>query len=149
MLRSLARGLAARSNPARAGLGRVLGGTRTAGCGCGCAAGACRCGCRACAAGPFFSTSSPFSTSAAATPSPSPEEAAVAAKLASAFPGCTATVTDTSGGCGTMFQVQVTSPSFTGVPTPRQHLLVARALSEFIPTWHGWVCETRAGGATR
>ena len=117
---------------------------------CACCPGpACRCGCRACAGGGVSAaTTRPFASSAAAssspTPAPSPEEAAVASKLAAAFPGCTSTVTDTSGGCGTMFQVSVAAPAFKGLATPRQHQAVAAALADDIRAWHGWTCETRA-----
>jgi BolA-like protein 3 len=68
----------------------------------------------------------------------------VTAKLAAAFPGCTATVTDTSGGCGSMFQVSVVSEAFAGLSTPRQHQAVAAAIADEIKGWHGWTCETQA-----
>ena len=126
-----------------------------AGTACGCCLGpACRCGCAACAgtAAALPSHARAFSagvaSSAAAAPpqpsSPSPEEAAITAKLVAAFPGATATVTDTSGGCGTMFQVAVAAPAFAGLSVPRQHLAVAAALADDIKGWHGWTCETRA-----
>lgn len=84
---------------------------------------------------------------ASSTPPPSPAEAALEAQLRAALPGATAvTVRDTSGGCGTMYSIDVAAAEFEGKPTVKQHQLVTAALREAVPTWHGFQLTTRVAG---
>lgn len=81
----------------------------------------------------------------ASTPAPTPAEAALEAKLRAALPGAQAvTVRDSSGGCGTMYTLDVTAAEFTGTSTVTAHKLVTRALKEDITDWHGYTLTTRA-----
>jgi BolA-like protein 3 len=123
------------------------------GCAC-CPGGACACaGCAACGRPTLAraaSTSAVASSSSAppssSTPTPSTSESALTAKLRAAFPGATSvSVTDTSGGCGTMFSISVTTPGFKNLPLPAQHKAVTAALEADIPHWHGFTLQTKAG----
>ena len=60
------------------------------------------------------------------------------------FPGGTVEVEDTSGGCGSFFQVRVTSPAFTGKSMIKQHRMVQDALKAEIAEMHGLNIVTKA-----
>lgn len=46
-------------------------------------------------------------------------------------------VTDVSGGCGAMFEVNVIAPEFKGLNTVKQHRLINEVLKEEIKDMHG------------
>ncbi|XP_012260993.1 bolA-like protein 3 [Athalia rosae] len=46
-------------------------------------------------------------------------------------------VTDVSGGCGAMFEVNVVAPEFKGLNTVKQHRLINEILKEEIKDMHG------------
>jgi stress-induced morphogen len=90
--------------------------------------------------------------SAAATPSPPKIEADTAAErsiaevIAANLEGGAEriAVRDTSGGCGAMYTIEVSSPSFSGLSTVKQHQRVTRALGEEVKNWHGFQLVTKA-----
>uniref|UniRef100_A0A060T992 ARAD1D16654p n=1 Tax=Blastobotrys adeninivorans TaxID=409370 RepID=A0A060T992_BLAAD len=53
-------------------------------------------------------------------------------------------VKDVSGGCGSMFAIQIVSDQFKGMPMVRQHRLVNDILKDDISQWHGLQLKTRA-----
>ncbi|XP_011498633.1 PREDICTED: bolA-like protein 3 [Ceratosolen solmsi marchali] len=46
-------------------------------------------------------------------------------------------VSDVSGGCGAMFEVNVIAPEFRGLNTVKQHRIINEALKEEIKDMHG------------
>jgi len=52
-------------------------------------------------------------------------------------------VADVSGGCGSMYAVNVTSERFRGLPMVKQHRLVNEILGEEIKNWHGLQLRTK------
>ena len=54
-------------------------------------------------------------------------------------------VQDISGGCGSMFALDIVSERFKGLPVIKQHRLVNEVLGEEIKKWHGVQLKTRAG----
>ena len=46
-------------------------------------------------------------------------------------------VQDVSGGCGSMFAINITSKKFNGLSLIKQHQLVNRILRDDISRWHG------------
>eukprot|EP00884_Botryococcus_braunii_P013359 jgi/Botrbrau1/22023/Bobra.0024s0037.1 len=53
-------------------------------------------------------------------------------------------VIDTSGGCGTMFTIEVIAADFKGMSIVRQHQVVTNALKDEIPKWHGFTLNTKS-----
>ncbi|AOA63967.1 Altered inheritance of mitochondria protein 1 [Komagataella phaffii CBS 7435] len=53
-------------------------------------------------------------------------------------------VRDVSGGCGSMFAIQVESAKFKGIPMVKQHRLVNELLKDEISQWHGLQLKTKA-----
>ncbi|KAF2862301.1 bola-like protein [Piedraia hortae CBS 480.64] len=53
-------------------------------------------------------------------------------------------VQDISGGCGSMYAIDVVSEQFAGLPVVKQHRLVNQILKDEIKTWHGVQLKTRA-----
>ncbi|ETK79503.1 hypothetical protein F441_14905 [Phytophthora nicotianae CJ01A1] len=51
-------------------------------------------------------------------------------------------VTDVSGGCGSMFDVEVASPQFAGQSRVKQHRMVNAILKEEIKSMHGLTIRT-------
>ncbi|KAI8814124.1 bola protein [Cladochytrium replicatum] len=51
-------------------------------------------------------------------------------------------VVDVSGGCGSMYAIDIASPSFEGVPTVKQHRMVNEVLKEDIKGMHGLQLRT-------
>eukprot|EP01080_Neovahlkampfia_damariscottae_P012575 gene12575-6395_t len=52
-------------------------------------------------------------------------------------------VMDISGGCGSMFQIDVVSPEFEGKSILQQHKLVKQILSDEIKEMHGLTLKTK------
>lgn len=55
-------------------------------------------------------------------------------------------VTDVSGGCGAMFEVNVVSQEFQGLNTVKQHRLINEVLKEEIKDMHGIRIHTSIPG---
>lgn len=53
-------------------------------------------------------------------------------------------VRDVSGGCGSMFYINIVTDKFNGLPLVKQHQAVNQALKEEIPKWHGLQLRTKA-----
>jgi stress-induced morphogen len=53
-------------------------------------------------------------------------------------------VQDVSGGCGSMYALDIVSEQFKGLTTIKQHRLVNQALGEEIKKWHGVQMKTKA-----
>jgi stress-induced morphogen len=52
-------------------------------------------------------------------------------------PSTSVLVRDVSGGCGSMYAIDVSSPRFRGMNLLAQQRLVNRALGEQVRQWHG------------
>ena len=64
--------------------------------------------------------------------------------LAKALDASSVTVKDISGGCGSMYKVEIESPKFTGVPLVKQHKMVTKVLKSEISEMHGLTISTKA-----
>jgi stress-induced morphogen len=53
-------------------------------------------------------------------------------------------VQDVSGGCGSMYALDIVSEQFKGLPIVKQHRLVNKVLGEEIKKWHGVQMKTKA-----
>ncbi|KAK6501681.1 hypothetical protein TWF481_009510 [Arthrobotrys musiformis] len=53
-------------------------------------------------------------------------------------------VKDISGGCGSMYAVEIESPKFRGLTTLKMHREVQGILAEEIKGWHGIQLKTKA-----
>jgi stress-induced morphogen len=53
-------------------------------------------------------------------------------------------VQDISGGCGSMYGIDIVSEKFRGISMLKQQRLVNDVLGEEIKTWHGVQLKTRA-----
>ena len=76
----------------------------------------------------------------------SPKEAEIAARLKEALATDDVQVRDTSGGCGSMYSISISSPEFVGKNTVQQHKLVTGAIQDEIKQWHGFTLNTRVPG---
>lgn len=71
-------------------------------------------------------------------------ETAIEEKLQKALTVKAVKVRDTSGGCGTMFEINVTAEEFRSKSIVQQHKLVTKALQSDISQWHGFTMLTSA-----
>ncbi|CAE7188274.1 hypothetical protein P3342_008910 [Pyrenophora teres f. teres] len=53
-------------------------------------------------------------------------------------------VQDISGGCGSMYAIEVESPKFKGLTVIKQHKMVNEVLKDEIKSWHGVQLRTKA-----
>ncbi|KAF2481759.1 bola protein [Neohortaea acidophila] len=53
-------------------------------------------------------------------------------------------VQDISGGCGSMYALDIVSDQFKGLPIIKQHRLVNKVLGDEMKTWHGVQMKTKA-----
>lgn len=100
------------------------------------------------AVGAIGARARPFS---AAAPPPkieaaTPAERSIADLIASRLEGGAdrIAVRDTSGGCGSMYTIEVVSAAFAGLRTVQQHVRVSRALGDEVSKWHGFTLVTSA-----
>ncbi|KAK4686666.1 BolA-like protein 3, partial [Tremellales sp. Uapishka_1] len=63
-------------------------------------------------------------------------------KLSEKFPGKRLEVQDVSGGCGSFYAIEISSPAFKGLSTIKQHKLVNACLKEDIAGIHGLQLKT-------
>lgn len=73
-----------------------------------------------------------------------PEEKLIFDKLSKELKPQQIQVRDISGGCGSMFAVDITSQSFKGLTMVKQHKLVNKILQDDIKRWHGLQLRTRS-----
>jgi stress-induced morphogen len=64
-------------------------------------------------------------------------------KLANSLDPQVLDVRDVSGGCGSMFAINVASKKFEGLTMIKQHRLVNEILAEDIQKWHGLQLRTK------
>ncbi|KAJ3007718.1 hypothetical protein HKX48_008965 [Thoreauomyces humboldtii] len=81
---------------------------------------------------------------APASPDYTPGERTLHEKLANQLQASKLTVSDISGGCGSMFAIQIASPMFRGVSLVKQHRMVTDLLQEDIKGMHGIQIKTEA-----
>lgn len=114
---------------------------------------------------PFITTlsrasapSSAAQSSSSPTPSPSSsqgpalekpadldaEESAIWDKLVESLAPTALNVRDVSGGCGSMYAIDVVSPAFKGVGLLKQQRMVNSVLGERVKAWHGLQLRTKA-----
>ncbi|OAA71699.1 BolA-like protein [Akanthomyces lecanii RCEF 1005] len=82
----------------------------------------------------------PYSSAAAApeTPSMSDAESAIAQLLVDALaPVSSVLVQDVSGGCGSMYAIEIAAEAFRGKTMLKQQRMVNAALGDVVKTWHG------------
>ncbi|KAL2128467.1 hypothetical protein VTI74DRAFT_9136 [Chaetomium olivicolor] len=101
----------------------------------------------------FFSTSSPSAepqeTSATSTTLEKPTylsegESKVWDVLQAEFAPTQLVVQDISGGCGSMYGIEISSEKFRGLTMLKQQRLVNAALGDLMKEWHGVQLKTRA-----
>jgi stress-induced morphogen len=71
-------------------------------------------------------------------------EAAIFATIKEALQPTKLEVQDVSGGCGSMYALDIVSEQFAGLTVIKQHRLVNKILGEEIKKWHGVQLKTRA-----
>lgn len=71
-------------------------------------------------------------------------ESAIQQKLQSALSVKEVDVRDTSGGCGTMFEIKIVAEEFQNKSIIQQHKVVTKVLKEDISQWHGFTLMTSA-----
>lgn len=64
-------------------------------------------------------------------------------KLSSIFSPTKLEVQDVSGGCGSMYAVEISSEKFKGLTLLKQHRLVKDALGDDVKQWHGFQLRTK------
>lgn len=64
-------------------------------------------------------------------------------KLSSTFSPTKLEVQDVSGGCGSMYAVEIASEKFKGLTLLKQHRLVKDALGDDVKQWHGFQLRTK------
>ncbi|CCX12302.1 Similar to Altered inheritance of mitochondria protein 1; acc. no. P39724 [Pyronema omphalodes CBS 100304] len=72
------------------------------------------------------------------------QELHVFKKLNAALEPTRLQVQDISGGCGSMYAIEIASSKFKGIPMVKQHRLVNEVIAEEIKTWHGVRLTTKA-----
>ncbi|KAF7556860.1 hypothetical protein G7Z17_g1139 [Cylindrodendrum hubeiense] len=76
-------------------------------------------------------------------PSMSPAESAIAELLAEKLSPTQLLVQDVSGGCGSMYAIDITSPAFRGQTILKQQRMVNAALGDLVKSWHGVQIRTK------
>ncbi|KAI5838220.1 bola protein [Morchella snyderi] len=92
----------------------------------------------------YFSTTSASRSPALVPPDHlKPKELHIFNKLVTELSPSKLEVQDVSGGCGSMYAIEIASRSFKGLPVVKQHRLVQEVLSEEIKGWHGVQLRTK------
>ncbi|KAG6323271.1 hypothetical protein E4U22_006598 [Claviceps purpurea] len=76
-------------------------------------------------------------------PSMSPAEESIAERLRKELQPTELLVRDVSGGCGSMYAIDIASPAFKGLSMLKQQRMVNAALGELMKGWHGVQLNTR------
>lgn len=93
-----------------------------------------------------FSTSLVFRNSAVEDldlPSMTPAESAIADILSEKLSPTELLVQDVSGGCGSMYAIDITSAAFKGQTILKQQRMVNAALGDLVKAWHGVQIRTK------
>lgn len=77
------------------------------------------------------------------TPSMTAAESAIASLLRDKLQPTELLVRDVSGGCGSMYAIDIASPVFKGVTMLKQQRMVNAALGDVMREWHGVQLNTR------
>ncbi|KAH6898217.1 bola protein [Thelonectria olida] len=80
---------------------------------------------------------------AAELPSMTPAESAIAAILSEKLSPTQLLVQDVSGGCGSMYAIDITSAAFQGQTILKQQRMVNAALGDLVKSWHGVQIRTK------
>jgi stress-induced morphogen len=70
-------------------------------------------------------------------------ESAIADVLAEKLSPTELLVQDVSGGCGSMYAIEIASPAFRGQSILKQQRLVNAALGDMVKSWHGVQIRTK------
>ncbi|KAH7170121.1 bola protein [Dactylonectria macrodidyma] len=73
----------------------------------------------------------------------SPAEAAIADLLSEKLSPSQLLVQDVSGGCGSMYAIDITSAAFRGQTILKQQRMVNAALGDLVKSWHGVQIRTK------
>ncbi|KAF5129927.1 BolA-like protein 3 [Metarhizium anisopliae] len=93
---------------------------------------------------PRFRFSSSTATAASQEqPSMTPAESAIADLLRAKLQPTELLVRDVSGGCGSMYAIDIASPAFKGATMLKQQRMVNAALGDVMRAWHGVQLNTR------
>ena len=76
-------------------------------------------------------------------PSMTPAESAIAGILSEKLNPTELLVQDVSGGCGSMYAIDITSPAFKGQTILKQQRMVNAALGDLVKGWHGVQIRTK------
>ncbi|KAG6295632.1 hypothetical protein E4U09_002077 [Claviceps aff. purpurea] len=76
-------------------------------------------------------------------PSMSPAEESIAERLRKELQPTELLVRDVSGGCGSMYAIDIASPAFKGLSMLKQQRMVNAALGDLMRGWHGVQLNTR------
>ncbi|KAF4472191.1 altered inheritance of mitochondria 1 [Fusarium albosuccineum] len=76
-------------------------------------------------------------------PSMSPAESAIADILVEKLSPTQLLVQDVSGGCGSMYAIDITSSAFKGQTLLKQQRMVNAALGDLVKGWHGVQIRTK------
>lgn len=74
-------------------------------------------------------------------------ESAIAKLLADKLEPTELLVQDISGGCGSMYAIDITSHAFKGLSILKQQRLVNAALGDVVKQWHGVQMRTKVPDA--
>jgi stress-induced morphogen len=72
-----------------------------------------------------------------------PAESAIAAILSEKLSPTQLLVQDVSGGCGSMYAIDITSAAFQGQTILKQQRMVNAALGDLVKAWHGVQIRTK------
>lgn len=72
-----------------------------------------------------------------------PAESAIADLLRAKLQPTELLVRDVSGGCGSMYAIDIASPAFKGATMLKQQRMVNAALGDVMRAWHGVQLNTR------
>jgi len=73
-----------------------------------------------------------------------PEESAIWDQLVESLSPTALAVRDVSGGCGSMYAIDVVSPAFKGMGLLKQQRTVNAVLGDRVKGWHGLQLRTKA-----
>lgn len=98
---------------------------------------------------PTFRTYSTSSSESAAPPPEKPDylneaESTIWDRLVAEFEPTELVVQDISGGCGSMYGIEICSPKFAGKRMLAQQRMVNTCLGDLMTNWHGAQLKTRA-----
>ncbi|CAK7272971.1 hypothetical protein SEPCBS119000_005405 [Sporothrix epigloea] len=103
-----------------------------------------------CSYRPYSATAAAPAAPSSTTPPPIPKpdflddaESHIWDLLVAAFEPHELSVRDVSGGCGSMYGIEISSERFRGANTLKQQRMVNAALGDLIKGWHGVQLKTR------